>query len=63
MIAIVLAGVSIFLVIVLLPASLPTLTHIEKISQLTLMALNRLPEVFCVNETKACLEIILFLNE
>eukprot|EP00347_Sterkiella_histriomuscorum_P015972 403354991 len=62
-IAIALAAVSIFLVIVLLPTSLPTLTHIELISQLTLMSLNRLPENFCVNETKACMEIILFLNE
>jgi hypothetical protein len=27
------------------------------------MSLNRLPEGFCVNENKACMEIILFLNE
>jgi hypothetical protein len=27
------------------------------------MALNRLPENFCRNETKACMEIIIFLSE
>jgi len=27
------------------------------------MSLNRLPEVFCMNETKACMEIIHFINE
>lgn len=27
------------------------------------MSLNRLPEGFCINETKACMEIIMFLNE
>ena len=27
------------------------------------MALNRLPEVFCTNETKSCDELITFLNE
>ncbi len=62
-IAIALAAISIFLVIVLLPTSWPTLTHIEKISYLILMSLNRLPEEFCQNENKACMEIILFLNE
>jgi hypothetical protein len=59
----VLAAVSIFLVIVLLPFIWPTLVHIEKISHLILSGLNRLPEAFCVGETKACNEIIMFLNE
>ncbi len=62
-IAIVLAAISIFLVIALLPFIWPTLVHIERVSQLILMGLNRLPEAFCVGETKACNEIINFLNE
>ena len=62
-ISIILALVSILLVIVLLPMSFKPLTHVERISQLILMSLNRLPENFCRNETKACMEIIIFLNE
>jgi hypothetical protein len=54
-ISIILALVSILLVIVLLPMSFKPLTHVERISQLILMSLNRLPENFCRNETKACI--------
>jgi superfamily I DNA and/or RNA helicase len=61
-IAIALACASILCVIILLPLSWPTLTHIEKISRLALISLNRLPEVFCKNEIKACGELNLFLN-
>lgn len=62
-ISIILTTISIVLVLVLLPLSYQPLTHVEKISRLILMSLNRLPEQFCQNETKSCMEIILFLNE
>jgi hypothetical protein len=62
-ISIILTTISIVLVVVLLPLSYQPLTHVERISRLILMSLNRLPEQFCQNETKSCMEIILFLNE
>ena len=43
-ISIVLTVVSIVLVLVLLPVSFQPLTHVERISKLILMSLNRLPE-------------------
>ena len=43
--------------------SFTPLTHVERISQLILMSLNRLPEKFCLNERKSCMEVIMFLNE
>jgi hypothetical protein len=39
------------------------MTQIEKVSELILLSLIKLPEKFCLNESKACSEITMFLNE
>ena len=62
-ISIILTAISIILVLVLLPMSYQPLTHVERISRIILMSLNKLPEQFCLNETKACMEIVTFLSE
>ena len=62
-VSIILAAVSIVLVLILIPISFKPMTQIEKVSELILMSLIKLPEKFCLNESKVCSEITMFLNE
>lgn len=62
-ISLILAAISILLVLILIPISFKPMTQIERVSELILHSLIRLPERFCVNESKACSEITMFLNE
>jgi|LauGreDrversion4_2_1035121.scaffolds.fasta_scaffold21337_3 hypothetical protein len=39
------------------------MTQIELVSELILMSLIKLPENFCINESKGCSEITMFLSE